>query len=297
MNKKVILTNDIEKFCLYLAEEEKSVITIEKYCRDVKAFAEYMGESYVSKAAVVAYKKQLESSGYAVSSINSMLASVNSFMKFMGLFECTVKNIKRQKQSYCSEEKELTIAEYKRLLNASQKNEQLNLILQTIAELYGITVEELCEYNELQPDAVLVAGQQIAVPVVQEQEDLEETENTDGETDEELTEDEIEATDEDLTVTDPDAQPEASPTVSPSVDPTAEPTQQPTGEPTATPTTEPSTQPTVSPDSQPTDSPATTPTVQPAAAPTAQPTAAPTQQPAETPAATPVAEPAATPAE
>ena len=70
--------------------------------------------------------------GYAVRSVNSMLASINSFLDFVGLSSCKVKNIRTQRQTYCAEDKELTKAEYLRLLEASRKNEQLNLVIQTI---------------------------------------------------------------------------------------------------------------------------------------------------------------------
>lgn len=53
-----------------------------------------------------------------------------------------MKNIRIQRQIYCPEEKELTKAEYLRLLKASKKNEQLNLVLQTICGT-GIRVSEL----------------------------------------------------------------------------------------------------------------------------------------------------------
>ena len=56
--------------------------------------------------------------------------------------DCKVKNIKVQRQTYCAEEKELTKAEYFRLLKASQNRPQLNMVLQTICGT-GIRVSEL----------------------------------------------------------------------------------------------------------------------------------------------------------
>ena len=47
-----------------------------------------------------------------------------------------------QRQTYCAEDKELTKAEYLRLLQVSKKNEQLNLVIQTICGT-GIRVSEL----------------------------------------------------------------------------------------------------------------------------------------------------------
>ncbi len=142
MKEKIITLYDLNNFCIYLAEEEKSKATVEKYRRDVKAFIEFAGHTPVTKTLVVEYKKHLEANKYAIRSINSMLASVNSFLKYIGLSDCVVKSLKMQKQSYCSSDKELTKAEYMRLLSATKKNEQLNLILQTICGT-GIRVSEL----------------------------------------------------------------------------------------------------------------------------------------------------------
>ena len=107
-------------------------------------FAAYLGGAEVTKETVIAYKNKLLSENYAVRSVNSMLASLNSLFAFLGWADLKVKSIKLQRQIYCREEKELTKAEYMRLVNtAKQKgNERLNLILQTICGT-GIRVSEL----------------------------------------------------------------------------------------------------------------------------------------------------------
>lgn len=132
----------IDQFSNYLLREEKSIATQEKYLRDVRAFYAFAGSRPVTKEMVVAYKKNCTERGYAVRSVNSMLASVNSFLGFLGWTQCKVKSIRIQRQVYCAEDKELTKAEYMRLLNAAKKNEQLNLLLQTICGT-GIRVSEL----------------------------------------------------------------------------------------------------------------------------------------------------------
>ena len=135
-------TEQIKQFANYLCREEKSTATQEKYLRDVQAFCRYADANDITKELVVAWKKDLIESGYAVRSINSMLASVNSLLDFLELSACKVKSIRTQRQTYCTEEKELTKAEYLRLLAASKKNEQLNLVIQTICGT-GIRVSEL----------------------------------------------------------------------------------------------------------------------------------------------------------
>ncbi len=139
----MILTNErIREFENFLCREEKSVATQEKYLRDVRAFGVYAAGGEITKELVISWKKHLVEQGYAVRSINSMLASVNSLLDFLGLPGCKVKNIRIQQQTYCAEDKELTKAEYLRLLEASKKNEQLNLVIQTICGT-GIRVSEL----------------------------------------------------------------------------------------------------------------------------------------------------------
>lgn len=144
MKERILTSEVIEHFKKYLREEEKSENTIEKYMRDAWAFTTYMNGTEITKESVIAYKSNLISENYAVRSINSMLASLNSLFVFLGWMDCRVKSIKLQRQIYCPEEKELTKAEYTRLVNtAKQKgNERLNLILQTICGT-GIRVSEL----------------------------------------------------------------------------------------------------------------------------------------------------------
>ena len=134
----------IEMFKEYLMEEEKSEATIEKYIRDVSKFASYMEGSYLNKAAVLDYKQYLIEEGYAIRSINSMLASINSVFVFMGWPDLRVKSLKLQQMVFCPEDKELTRKEYERLCHAAKarKNERLFLMLQTICST-GIRVSEL----------------------------------------------------------------------------------------------------------------------------------------------------------
>lgn len=144
MKGRILTSEAIDCFKKYLREEEKSENTIEKYLRDVRAFAAYLKSAEITKEAVIAYKNKLLSENYAVRSVNSMLASLNSLFSFLGWADLKVKSIKIQRQIYCPEEKELTKAEYMRLVNtAKQKgNERLSLILQTICGT-GIRVSEL----------------------------------------------------------------------------------------------------------------------------------------------------------
>lgn len=137
-----LFAEQIKDFLDYLRREEKSPATMEKYLRDVRVFYAYAGSNEITKGLVVEWKKHLVESGYAVRSINSMLASLNSLLDFLGGSDCKVKAIRQQKQVYCTEEKELSKAENMRLLEAAKNKPQLQLVMQTICGT-GIRVSEL----------------------------------------------------------------------------------------------------------------------------------------------------------
>lgn len=142
--ERYLTYEDIKGFYAWMQSEEKSRNTINKYARDIAAFVTYLDKDCVTKEKVIDYKTKLISDGYAVSSINSMIASLNSLFTFLGWNNFKVKSIKLQRQIYCSVEKELTKAEYIRLVNTAKRNGniRLSLLLQTICAT-GIRVSEL----------------------------------------------------------------------------------------------------------------------------------------------------------
>lgn len=142
MEHRNLSPQHLKLFREYLIREEKSTATIEKYLRDAHAFLQYAEDQTITKELMVLYKRELQLKGYAVRSINSMLASLNSLMDFLDWTDCKVKNLRCQRQTYCAEDKELSKVEYMRLLEAAKGREQLNLVLQTICGT-GIRVSEL----------------------------------------------------------------------------------------------------------------------------------------------------------
>lgn len=142
MAERILSEETVFDFHEYLVLEEKSTATVEKYLRDVRAFHLFLDGQPVTKEQMMAYKKSLLERGYAVNSINSMLASLNSLLAYLGWTDCKVKNVKTQHKTYCTEDKELTKSEYLRLLDAAKDRPQLHLILETICGT-GIRVSEL----------------------------------------------------------------------------------------------------------------------------------------------------------
>ena len=134
----------IEKFKQYLIEEEKSSATLEKYMRDITVFFVWLAGRELNKMTVLHYKEHLISANYAPTSVNSILSSLNSFFEFNEWHGLKVKMLKIQKQIFAERSKELTKAEYERLLVAARqkKNERLYYLMQTICAS-GIRVSEL----------------------------------------------------------------------------------------------------------------------------------------------------------
>ena len=138
-----ITKRTIDEYKNYLVEEEKCSVTIEKYIRDITAFVNWTEGNEITKALVLEYKSMLTQQ-YAPASVNSVLSSLNGYFNYIERYDLKVKNLKVQRQIFCQSEKELTKAEYERLLKAakSKKNERLYLIMQTICAT-GIRVSEL----------------------------------------------------------------------------------------------------------------------------------------------------------
>ena len=111
----------LKEFELYLIEQEKSKATIEKYLRDVNKFISYLNVRNLTKSIVIEYKQSLINENYAITSINSMLASINCYFIFINRLDLKVKPLKIQQNIYTSKDKELTKQEYFKLLQVSKQ--------------------------------------------------------------------------------------------------------------------------------------------------------------------------------
>ncbi len=140
---KTITNEIVKRFEVYLYEEEKSDNTIEKYMRDIRFFREWLGGEGVDKSVVLAYKKEL-CEKYLPASVNSILSSLNALFMYMNWYDLKVKTLKIQRRIFADKEKELTKAEYERLLTAAEnkRNERLYYLMQTIGST-GLRISEL----------------------------------------------------------------------------------------------------------------------------------------------------------
>ncbi len=143
MQDYYITLGKIKEFEIWLIENEKCKLTIEKYIHDVNVFYNFLNGNAVNKKIVLQYKQSLIEK-YKPTSVNSMLASLNAFLRFINKSAFIVKQLKIQRQIYVSEDRELTKSEFERLVRTANgtHNQRLSLIIQTICAT-GIRVSEL----------------------------------------------------------------------------------------------------------------------------------------------------------
>lgn len=151
--KKENMEELLSAYRSYLENQEKSANTIEKYVRDVRSFLSFTGMENPPKELVLQYKHGLKER-YKLSSANSMLMAVNSYLKYKGRKECCVSAFRQQRKMFSEESRMISRKEYQRLVCEARKRGMIRLeyILQTIGmtgirvgELAFITVESLKE--------------------------------------------------------------------------------------------------------------------------------------------------------
>ena len=145
MEKERKLTAEqIAAYCCYLHDEERSPGTVEKYLRDVRAFAVWLDGRAVTKEAVTGWKGYLISEQKAAATVNAALSALNSLFRFLEWDDCRAKFLKIQRSAFREESRELTRSDYNKLISSAQERgkEQLALLMETICAT-GIRVSEV----------------------------------------------------------------------------------------------------------------------------------------------------------
>ena len=144
MENKIMTTAQLVSFKAYLQDEERSAATVEKYLCEVTQFFAYLGGSEVTKAAVAEWKEQLLHDGYEPSTVNGKMTALDRFFDFQGWPDCKVKHLKLQRKLFRDDSRELTKAEYERLIATAEEmgKERLALLMEAICGT-GIRVSEV----------------------------------------------------------------------------------------------------------------------------------------------------------
>lgn len=144
MSEHKLTPLQIQAFARHLLLEEKSAATMEKYLRDIRAFACWLGDREICKELTAEWKAYLAEQGYAPASINAMLSALNSLLAYLDLNDCRVKFLKIQRRLFRDAGRELTKSDYQSLLDAACRlgRERLGLLVETIGAT-GIRVSEV----------------------------------------------------------------------------------------------------------------------------------------------------------
>lgn len=142
----------IDKFIIYLRNEERAESTVQKYKKDLLEFYIFLPEGQqLDKNTVLNWKAEMMRQ-YSVSTVNTKIAALNGLFIFLGWHDCRVKPVKQQRKIFRDKDRELTRAEYFCLLDAAKRegNKRLYYLMETlcstgirISELKFITVEAL----------------------------------------------------------------------------------------------------------------------------------------------------------
>ena len=143
MKELVVTKAAVTTYLHFLKIQEKSKGTLEKYQRELLDLAKYLAGKKVTREDLVVWKEELEKR-YSPAGVNGRLVAANGFFSFFGRYDLRLKLLKIQKEIFMREEKELTRAEYGRLVRTAERKgkERLSLLIQTICAT-GIRVSEL----------------------------------------------------------------------------------------------------------------------------------------------------------
>ena len=128
----------------YLKQEERTPATLEKYLRDVWAFALWLDGEAVTREAVTGWKERLLAERRAPSTVNAALSALNGLFRFLGWEGCRARFVKVQRRLFRDPARELTRPDYDRLIATARElgKERLALVMETICAT-GVRVSEL----------------------------------------------------------------------------------------------------------------------------------------------------------
>ena len=128
----------------YLKQEERTPATLEKYLRDVRAFALWLDGEAVTREAVTGWKERLLAERRAPSTVNTALSALNGLFRFLGWEGYRARFVKVQRRLFRDPARELTRPDYERLIATARElgKERLALVMETICAT-GVRVSEL----------------------------------------------------------------------------------------------------------------------------------------------------------
>lgn len=144
MSEYRLTADQITAYGRWLRQEEKTQATVEKYLRDIRAFARWLEGQSVEREKVAQWKEHLLAQRYAPATINAALAALNGLFRFLGWDGCRAKFLKIQRRIFRDKGREMTRVDYNALVAAAREQGQhrLALLMETLCAT-GIRVSEV----------------------------------------------------------------------------------------------------------------------------------------------------------
>ena len=145
MEERILSEQDLAKFKEALIGKEAAGETVQKYTRCARALVAYLAGRPLTKELAVEWKESLRDKGLSPATVNGYIAAANAFFTSLGMEDqIRIKSLKIQRRTFTDQKKELTRAEYERLILAAKKEGKmrLSLLFETICAT-GIRVSEV----------------------------------------------------------------------------------------------------------------------------------------------------------
>ena len=143
MEPRKITEETLAAFARQLGEEERSPATLEKYLREVRQFAAFLGGREVTRELAAAWREEL-SARQSPATVNGKLTALDRLLAFLGWEDCRVKHLRVPRQLFRDSARELSREEYARLVETARRlgRGRLSLLMETICAT-GIRVSEV----------------------------------------------------------------------------------------------------------------------------------------------------------
>ena len=143
MEQRKITEETLAAFARQLGEEERSPATLEKYLREVRQFAAFLGGREVTRELAAAWREEL-SARQSPATVNGKLTALDRLLASLGWEDCRVKHLRVQRQLFRDSARELSREEYARLVETARRlgRGRLSLLMETICAT-GIRVSEV----------------------------------------------------------------------------------------------------------------------------------------------------------